>query len=93
MALLRDLLKKPTSKMVFWDNCLQQRFVQAKEAICQLAKQGLVYYNRTRPTIAITDWCKDGIKFIMVMQQYCLCQSTNAPLCCKGDCCLALCSS
>lgn len=43
MAPFRDLLKKPTGKTVFRDEGLQQKFVQAKEVICQLAKQGLAY--------------------------------------------------
>lgn len=81
MTPFRDLLKKPIGKMVFWDDCLQQKLVQAKEAICQLPKQGLAYYDRTRPTIAITDWYKDGIGFV-VMQHYCSSPSANAPLCC-----------
>ncbi|XP_076043625.1 uncharacterized protein LOC143026741 [Oratosquilla oratoria] len=46
----------------------------------------------TRPTIAITDWCKDGIGFV-VMQQYCSCPPATAPHCCKGGWRLALCGS
>jgi len=92
MAPFRDLLKKPVSRKVFWDDFLQQRLVQAKDVICQLVKRKLAYYNKTRPTVAITDWCKDGIGFV-VMQQYCSCPSSCAPLCCKGGWRLALCGS
>ena len=65
---------------------------QAKETICQLAKDGLSYYDRTRPTVAITDWSKEGIGFV-VLQQYCSCVSADAPFCCKGGWRLALCGS
>ena len=92
MSPFRDLLKKPAGKTVYWDECLQNKFIQAKEVICQLAKQGLAYYDKTRPTMAITDWCKDGIGFV-VMQQYCSCSPNTAPLCCKGGWRLALCGS
>ncbi|XP_063859165.1 uncharacterized protein LOC135100132 [Scylla paramamosain] len=92
MSPFRALLKKPAGKSVYWDECLLKTFTQVKEVICQLAKQGLAYYDKTRPTIAITDWCKDGIGFV-VMQQYCSCSPANAPLCCKGGWRLALCGS
>ncbi|XP_064091675.1 uncharacterized protein LOC135205255 [Macrobrachium nipponense] len=55
MEPFRDLLKKSASKNVYWDNNLQERFHQAQEAICKLAKDGLVYYDKTRPTAALTD--------------------------------------
>lgn len=45
MSSFGDLLKKSASKVVYWDKCLQKRFTQAKETICQLAKQGLAYYD------------------------------------------------
>ncbi|XP_045122674.1 uncharacterized protein LOC123511117 [Portunus trituberculatus] len=92
MSPFRDLLKKPAGKGVYWDECLHKTFTQVKEVVCQLAKQGLAYYDKTRPTIAITDWCKDGIGFV-VMQQYCSCPPADAPLCCKGGWRLALCGS
>lgn len=92
MSPFRDLLKKPAGKVVYWDECLQKKFTQAKDIICQLAKQGLAYYDKTRPTIAITDWSKDGIGFV-VMQQHCSCPPATASLCCKGGWRLALCGS
>ena len=88
----RDLLKKSTGKKVYWDEQLQLKLRQAKETICQLAKDGLSYYDRTRPTVAITDWSKERIGFV-VLQQYCSCVSADAPFCCKGGWRLALCGS
>ena len=92
MSPFRDLLKKSVGKVVFWDVCLSKRLTQAKEIICRLAKQGLAYYDKTQVTIAIMDWCMDGIGFV-VIQQYCSCPPANAPLCCKGSWRLALCGS
>ena len=92
MEPFRDLLKKPSGKKVYWDEQLQQKLHQAKETICQLARDGLAYYDRTRPTTVITDWSKEGIGFV-VLQQYCNCVTADAPFCCKGGWRLALCGS
>lgn len=92
MSPFRDLLKKPAGSKVYWDEQLQLKLRQAKETICQLAKDGLSYYDRTRPTVVITDWNKEGIGFV-VLQQYCSCVSADAPFCCKGGWRLALCGS
>ena len=56
MEPFRDLLKKPAGKKVYWDEQLRQKLEQAKDTICQLAKDGLAYYDRTRPTAVMTDW-------------------------------------
>ena len=63
MSPFRDLLKKPTGKNCYWDEQLEAKFTQAKIVICQLAKDGLVYIECSRPTIAMTDWSKEGIGF------------------------------
>ena len=92
MAPFRDLLKKPTGKSCYWDEQLEAKLTQAKEVICQLAKDGLSYFDCSRPTIAMTDWSKEGIGFI-VLQQFCSCSSSDAPFCCKNGWRLALCGS
>ena len=92
MEPFRDLLKKPTGRKVYWDEQLQQKLTQAKETICELTKNGLAFYDCTRPTAAITDWSREGIGFV-ILQQYCSCVSPEAPLCCKGGWRLALCGS
>ena len=92
MAPFRDLLKKPVKKKVYWDEQLQREFEKAKDTICQLAKEGLMYYDKSRPTAAVTDWCRNGIGFV-VMQQYCSCVTLDAPFCCKGGWKLVLCGS
>ena len=92
MAPFRELLKKPTARSVYWDDQLEIKFKQSKDIICQLAKDGLAYFDCTRPTMAITDWSKEGIGFV-VLQQYCSCISSDTPFCCKGGWRLALCGS
>ena len=92
MAPFRELLKKPVSKNVYWDGQLEAKFAQAKEVICQLAKDGLAYFDCSRPTTAITDWSRDGIGFV-ILQQYCSCASSDTPFCCKNGWRLALCGS
>ena len=88
----RELLKKPRGKSVYWDEQLRGKFCRAQDTICQLAKDGLAYYDKTRPTIAITDWSREGVGFV-VLQQYCHCSSAVAPFCCKAGWRLALCGS
>ena len=92
MQPFRDLLKKPATKSVYWDSQLEAQFRQSKEVICKLARDGLAYFECTRPTIAITDWSKEGIGFV-VLQQYCSCTSTDTPFCCRDGWRLALCGS
>ncbi|XP_076049693.1 uncharacterized protein LOC143030430 [Oratosquilla oratoria] len=77
---------------VYWNEQLQEKFCRAQDTICQLAKDGLAYYDKTRPTIAITDWSREGIGFI-ILQQYCHCSFAVAPFCCKAGWRLALCGS
>lgn len=49
-------------------------------------------YGKTRPTAVVTEWSKDGMG-LLVLQQYCLCESGGAPFCSRGGWKLALCSS
>lgn len=92
MNTFRELLKKPVGRQVYWDDQLCINFHQAQDTICQLARYGLAYYNKTRPTAAITDWSKEGIRFV-ILQQYCDCPSTTTPFCCKRGWHLTLCVS
>ena len=92
MQPFRDLLKKPASKSVYWDSQLEAQFKQSKEVICKLAKDGLAYFDCTRPTMAITDWSKEGVGFV-VLQQYCSCIRPDTPFCCRDGWRLALCGS
>lgn len=92
MEPFRELLKKPQGKKVYWDENLQKKFQHAQEVVCSLAKEGLTFYDKNRPTIVITDWSKVGIGFV-VLQQYCRCSMQESPFCCKSGWRLALCGS
>lgn len=49
-------------------------------------------HGKARPAAVITEWRKDGMG-LLVLQQYCLCESGRAPFCCRGGWKLVLCSS
>ncbi|XP_076050210.1 uncharacterized protein LOC143030874 [Oratosquilla oratoria] len=92
MEPFRELLRRPQGRKVYWDENLQEKFRQAKEVVCKLAKEGLTYYDKDRPTVVVTDWSKVGIGFV-ILQQYCPCPLREAPFCCKSGWRLALCGS
>lgn len=55
MQPFRELLKRPVSKKVYWYQQLRQEFERSKEVFCRLDRDGLVYYDKSRPTAAVTD--------------------------------------
>ncbi|XP_066955707.1 uncharacterized protein [Macrobrachium rosenbergii] len=68
MEPFRDLLKKSTSKNVYWDSNLQERFRQAQEAICKLAKDGLAeagYAAVEGEALAVT-WCLKKARLLLL---------------------------
>ena len=77
MEPLHELLKKPATKRIYWDDQLT-RFLQAQNTICQLARQELVCYDKSKPTAAVIDWSREVIGFVVVQQ------SPDTPFCCKG---------
>lgn len=91
MEPFRELLRKTQGKKVYWNENLL-KFRQAKEVICKLPKKGLMFYDKDRLTMVVTDWSKVGIGFV-ILQQYCSCSLVKVPLCCKSGWWLALCSS
>lgn len=58
----------------------------------QTGEDGLTFYDKNRPTIAITDFSKVGVGFV-ILQQFCSCLAKDAPFCCKSGWRLALCGS
>ena len=92
MSPFRDLLKKGASKKVYWDEILSSKFDFANKELCKLISDGLHYYDKTRPTIVMTDWSKEGMGFV-ILQQYCSCVCHDVPFCCSGGWKLALCGS
>ena len=93
MEPFRDLLKPGESLLkVYWDQNLQTIFTRTKEAICNMAENGLAYFDRSRPTAVVTDWSRTGIGFV-ILQQHCACARDQVPFCCAGGWKLALCGS
>ncbi|XP_068204883.1 uncharacterized protein [Palaemon carinicauda] len=72
------LLKKLSGKQVYWNEHLQEKFRQVHDIVCKLAKDSLTYYNKLRPTVAVTDWSKEGEGFV-ILEQYCSCTSVETP--------------
>ena len=85
MSPFHELLKTKNlrGKKVYWDDNLQHAFNQSKTALCEIASNGLTYYDLTKDTVLITDWSKVGVGFALI-QKHCSCASESDPLCCEG---------
>ena len=59
---------------MYWDGNLKSMFEQAKTELCKLVSDGLSYYDKSRPTIVLTD-CRDGMGFCGVATILQLCVS------------------
>lgn len=94
MAPFRDLLKstKTSGNKVYWDNELKKIFEDTKEKLCQLMTEGLSFYDVSKRTCVITDWCRTGIGFI-IMQKHCKCSKEEPLSCCMKGWKLAYCKS
>ncbi|MEL6802274.1 MAG: reverse transcriptase domain-containing protein, partial [Bacteroidota bacterium] len=79
MAPFRDLVK-PNS--VFkWTPELKFLFEDAKNRILQQVETGVRQYDVNRETCLQTDFCKDGLGYLL-LQKFCDCSLEKAPLCC-----------
>ena len=79
MLPFRELIKK-NSKFA-WNDTLQQLFDDSKQLIIGKVKEGIQSFEINRRTCLQTDWCKDGIGYL-VLQQHCKCPVDQAPTCC-----------
>ena len=66
MAPFRELLK--TRKTFYWDDTLEQLFIESKEKIIQEIHEGVQIFDKTKPTCLITDWSKTGIGFWLLQK-------------------------
>ena len=79
MAPFRALVK-PNS--LFQWNCeLTELFEEAKSRILEQVEDGVRQFSINRPTCLQTDFCKDGIGYLL-LQKFCKCSLEKAPLCC-----------
>ena len=80
MEPFRELVKP--SNTFHWDSTLDKLFAESKELLIQKCAEGIKTYDCQRRTCLQTDWCKEGIGYLL-LQQYCSCDTTKAPVCCK----------
>ena len=79
MLPFRNLLK-PTNKFE-WTDELDQIFQESKKVIIKEIQTGVEIFDKSKPTVLATDWCKDGLGF-WLLQKHCNCISAQ-PFCCK----------
>lgn len=79
MAPFRELVK-PHSSFV-WTPELVQLFQESKKLILKQVEKGVRKYSTKRATCLQTDFCKDGIGYLL-LQKFCDCSMDKAPLCC-----------
>ena len=79
MLPFRNLLKP--GKLFEWSDQLEKLFNESKAIITDEIRDGVVIFDKSKPTCLATDWCKEGIGF-WLLQKHCRCTSIK-PLCCK----------
>lgn len=77
---LRHLLK-PTEKWN-WTEEVNNVFEKAKETIAEKVNDGIKLFNPKLPTGVMSDWCQDGMGFILC-QKHCSCPPPIDFNCCK----------
>ena len=80
MQPFRELVK-PNAKF-HWDETLEQLFRESKEVLTRQCGEGIRTFDTTRNTCLQTDWCKDGMGYLL-LQQHCQCDESKGPTCCK----------
>ena len=80
MQPFRELVQSKSK--FYWDSNLDKLFKESKEYLIAAAIDGIKSFDKDRNTCLQTDWCRDGIGYLL-LQQYCKCISTKSPLCCK----------
>ena len=76
----RDLFKK--NSVFHWDDILQKLFDERKNRIADKMLEGITLFEVGRRTWVMTDWCKQGLGYMLV-QKYCGCENIT-PVCCAG---------
>ena len=80
MQPFRDLLK-PSARFLVDDPTVLHAFKQSKAMIVDLVKDGISAFDTSRTTCLAPDWSKSGMGFLL-LQKYCDCDLTRAPVCC-----------
>ena len=79
MAPFRELVKPHSSFL--WTTQHVQLFEESKRLILQQVEKGVRQYSTKRATCLQTDFCKEGIGYLL-LQKFCNCSMDKAPLCC-----------
>ena len=79
MAPFRAMVKPNMSFL--WTDELKTLFANCKRNIIQQVKEGVKQYDVSRTTCLQTDFSKNGLGYLL-LQKYCPCTLTKAPLCC-----------
>ena len=80
MQPFRDLTK-PGSKF-YWDATLDKIFEESKKKLIQSSIEGIQTFDLKRHTCLQTDWSREGMGYLL-LQKYCSCDMTKAPVCCN----------
>ena len=80
MLPFRELIKSKSE--FYWDENVNNAFEESKKAIVELVKEGVSTYDVKRVTCLAPDWSKNGMGFLL-LQKYCSCLLTKAPVCCQ----------
>ena len=80
MQPFRELVK-PNAKF-HWDENLERLFQDSKNVLISQCEEGIRAFDPARNTCLQTDWCKEGIGYLL-LQQHCQCEESKGPTCCK----------
>ena len=72
---------KPNAKFD-WDETLERLFRESKEVLIRQCGEGIRTFDTARNSCLQTDWCKEGIGYLL-LQQHCQCDESKGPNCCK----------
>ena len=79
MAPFRDMIKPNTS--FYWDDALAELFESSKQLILRNISDGVKSFQLGRRTCLQTDWCKQGIGYLL-LQKHCACTNKDDVRCC-----------
>ncbi len=80
MLPFREMLKK--DRDWYWDDELTTLFKRSREVIAEKVRHGVSTFEIGKPTCLSTDWCRQGLGFILT-QKSCTCDTALGPTCCK----------
>ena len=80
MQPFRDLIKPKTR--FYWDAVLETLFQKSKDQIVRAVEDGLKSFEPDRITCLQTDFCREGIGYLL-LQKHCPCTTTSSPTCCE----------